>query len=260
MEEKKKLYVILGSMIGLFTIILIAYIITTIQFNKKLKDIDEKMKEDTIHIFYLSRPTCHYCTLLEPITETLKQEYNLNYDHINVDQYSNNQLEKMIKKFGVNPSNFGTPYIAITKNGQVLEELNGYADENVVFEFFQKAGVIPKEATLSFDYIDYPIFQNLWKSEEKQCIMIGETGNESVKARNQLKPLIQENQLLIHYMDIAETNTNENYAKFLEMIGYSNEPTYPILMIVQNGTIIAQTNATTKEQYQTFFKNQGYMN
>lgn len=264
MSEKKKLGIILGSIIGLIILIIGVYFIENLNIQKLLKDIDNKMNLDEAQIFYLSRPTCHYCILLEPITETLKEEYQLTYYDINVDNYSRGQLKKILNKFGTNITNFGTPYIAIAKNGKVLGELNGYADENVVFEFFQTYGVIPENATLAFQYLDYDDFQNIWNGGERKLVMIGQTGEASVNARNTLKPIIEKHSLSIAYMDIVETysgetNSNEKYSEFLNLLGYSSQPTYPILMIIENGTVIAQTNLTDASSYESFLRTNGYI-
>ncbi len=260
MDEEKKLWIMIGVVVVLILFIIGIYWIGNLELKKTLKDIDQNMNTDETQIFYLSRPTCQYCILLEPVTETLKQEYQLTYHHINTDKFSTNQLKKILDKFGVDSKTFGTPYIVITKNGKVVDQLSGYADENVVFQLFQKNELIPVDAKLAFQYVDYNTFQTIWKSEGRKLIMIGETGAKSVQARNALKPLISTHNLDIVYMDIAETGNNDNYNAFLTMIGYTTQPTYPILLIVENGVIIAETNQISTAAYETFLKDNGYIN
>lgn len=257
MDEKKKLWIMVGVVVGLIVFTIGIYWIGNLEVQKVLKDIDQKMDSEETQIFYIARPTCHYCILLEPVTETLKQEYQLTYNHINTDKFSTSQLIKILDKFGVDSKTFGTPYIAITKNGKVIDELNGYADENVVFELFQKNGLIPESAALAFHYINYDTFQTIWNSGERRLIMIGETGEKSVQARNTLKPLIQTHGLNIVYMDVAETGTN--YNTFLTSIGHTTQPTYPILMVVENGIILSETNQTTMTTYEAFLRENGYI-
>lgn len=257
MNEKKKLWIMVGVVVGLIIFTVAIYFVGNLETGKVLKDIDQKINLEETQVFYLARSTCHYCILLEPVTETLKQEYQLTYNHINTDKFSTSQLKKILDKFGVDSKTFGTPYIAITKNGKVVDQLNGYADENVVFELFQKNGLIPESATLAFQYIDYNTFQTIWNNGERRLIMIGETGEKSVQTRNTLKPLIQTYHLDIAYMDIAETGTN--YNTFLTSISHTT-PTYPILMVVENGTILSETNQTTVAAYETFLRENGYIN
>ncbi len=258
MNEKKKLWIMVGVVTGLIIITIGIYFVGNLKLQKVLKDIDEKMSSEEVQIFYLARPTCHYCILLEPVTETLKQEYQLTYNYINTDKFSNSQLKKILDKFGVDSKTFGTPYIAITKNGKVVDQLNGYADENVVFELFQTNGLIPENAKLAFQYVDYDTFQTMWNSGEKRLIMIGETGETSMQARNILKSFIQTYHLDIAYMDIAETG--KNYNAFLTSIGHTTKPTYPILMVIENGTILSETNQTTTDGYENFLRENGYIN
>lgn len=259
MDEKKKMWIMIVVVVGLILFTICIYWIENLATQKTLKEIDQKMNSGETQIFYLSRPTCQYCILLQPITDTLEEEYQLAYNHIDTDKFSTSQLKKILSKFGVDTKTFGTPYIAITKNGEVIDELSGYADENVVFELFQRNGLIPETATLAFQYVDYNTFQTIWNSEGRRLIMIGETGESSVQARNTLKPLIQTYNLDIKYMDIAETGTNDNYNGLLTTIGHTT-PTYPILMIVENGVIISETNQTTTMSYETFLKENGYIN
>lgn len=258
MDEKKKLWIMVGVVIGLIIITIGIYFVGNLKLQKVLKAIDEKINSEEAQIFYLARPTCHYCILLEPVTETLKQEYQLTYNHINTGKFSTSQLKKILDKFGIDSKTFGTPYMAITKNGKVVDQLNGYADENVVFELFQKNGLISESAKLAFQYVDYDTFQTMWNSGGKRLIMIGETGKTSVQARNILKPFIQTYHLDIAYMDIAETGTN--YNAFLTSIGHTTKPTYPILMVIENGTIISETNQTTTDGYENFLRENGYIN
>ncbi len=259
MDEKKKLWIMIGIISALIIFTIGIYFVGNLKVKKLLKDMEEQINQEETQIFYFSRPTCHYCTLLKPITDTLGEEYQLTYYSINTDQYSPNQLQKILKKFGLDSKTFGTPYIVITKNGKVIGQLSGYADENVVFALFQKHLLIPSDAHLAFEYLDYNTFQTIWNSGERSLIMIGETGEKSVQARNILKPLIGAHNLNILYMDIAETGSNENYSTFLSTIGYTVEPTYPVLMIVENGMIVSQTNQMTKEEYEMFLKTNQYI-
>ncbi len=259
MGEKKKLYIMLGIIVGIVVLIIGICLIDNHKIKALLKEIDEKKQANETQIFYLSRPTCHYCLLLKPITDELKEEYQLSYYNINTDQYNNSQMNKILKKFNVLPANFGTPYIAITKNGEIIGELNGYADENVVFELFKKHGLIPEDATLAFQYLTYEAFQNIWNSGERKLVMIGETGEESVEARILLKKLIQTHPLEISYMDIAEIGTNEAYIEFLNMVGFTSQPVYPILMVIENGKIVSQISKVVASEYESFLRNNGYI-
>ena len=259
MNEKKKLGFMLGIIAILTLIIIVICIMNEIEMRKLLKNIDETMKTEEVQVFYLARPTCYYCNLLKPITDTLKEEYNLTYYEINTDNYSKNQLNRILKHFGININTFGTPDLVFTKNGEVIGEHGGYADENVIFDLFQTYGLIPEDATLEFQYISYDSFKTMWNDGEKHLMMIGETGEASLTARNTLKSFIRVYGLTISYMDIAETEDNTGYTELLKMIGHSSQVIYPILMIVENGTILAETNGTTIEAYGEFLRTNGYI-
>ena len=74
MDEKKKLWIMVGVVTGLIIITIGIYFVENLKLQEVLKDIDEKMNSEEVQIFYLARPTCHYCILLEPVTETLRQK------------------------------------------------------------------------------------------------------------------------------------------------------------------------------------------
>ena len=111
------------------------------------------MSSDTPQVIYLTRPTCSYCILLEPITDDLKKEYNLNYNIVNVDEISNSQLNRILKLFNRTIDTFGTPYLVIVKDGEVIAEQSGFADEDVIFDFFQNNGIINASEKLLLNYI-----------------------------------------------------------------------------------------------------------
>lgn len=258
MNEKKKLYIIIGIIVALATIIVGIVVASTISNQKMLKEIDDKINSEETQIFYLARPTCHYCVLLEPITDQLKQDYHLEYNHINVDDLTTSQLTQILKKFGTSTSTFGTPYIVITKNGKVVGEQNGYSDENILFELFQKNGLIGDSEKLPLNYINYETFQTKWNSEDKSVIMIGQTGQASIAARKHIQSIVKENHLDVSYMDISATGNNETYSELLKTIGQTNMDK-PILIIVQNGKILLETNESTEEAYRQFLKSAGYL-
>lgn len=257
MNEKKRLYVMFGVVVGILVVVSAICIAGNQSIKELFKSIDEKMQSNTVQVFYFEKPTCHYCMLLKPVTDTLKEEYELSYNYIDTSTLNNGQLKRILDKFGITYKTFGTPHLTITKNGKVLDHLSGYADENIVFELFQTTGVIPKEATLTFEYIDYDTFKKLFKKEQKTLIMIGQSGEDSVNARNQLKTYIRENGIQIYYMDIAETGNSDNYSELLQLIDHSEQTDYPILMIVENGKIISEITQTAS--YEQFLRTNGYI-
>lgn len=259
MNEKNKLYVAFGMVFGVLVLVIAICMAGNQSTQKMFEEIDQKLNSETVQVFYFTKPTCHYCILLEPVTDTLQEEYGLEYNKIDVSTLNSSQLRKLLNKFEINYGTFGTPHIAVTKNGEILDHLSGYADENVVFELFQSAGLIPVDAILDFQYIDYDTFKQIWNNGQKTLIMIGQSGEESVNARNELKPYIRQNNLSVIYMDIAETGDAESYNQFLKMIGHTDQVSYPILMIFQNGTVLAETNQTAASAYEEFLRTNGYI-
>lgn len=259
MNEKKKLWLIFGIIGVLVCIVIVSFIINNIKFKQTLDDIDNTMQSEEIKIFYLARPTCYYCNLLKPVTETLQKEYDLTYYEINTDLYSKNQLLKILDKLEIDSQIFGTPYLVFTKKSEIIGSYSGYADENIIFDVFKTYGIIANDAQLLLNYISYEQLKNMWNDGEKHLIMIGTAGEESVNARNILKQYISQYQLSISYMDIAETENDTGYAELLSLLNRSSEITGPILMVVQNGQILSETNQFTNDAYEKFLTTNGYI-
>lgn len=260
MNENSKLLKIGLSIIIIALIIIIPIIIQNNKTAKLIKEVEDVMNSSDAKVIYMARPTCYYCNLLEPITDSLKEEYNLDYYYINTDELSNSELSKVLKLFNRTTDTFGTPYLIITKDGKVVAEQNGYADENIIFDFFKNNGIIDENETLKINYLDKQAFDNIMNNNEKELILIGKTGDESVvKARTELKEIIKQYALKINYFDIMNVSSEDEYNDNLEKLGYDENFEGPNLVIIENGKIIAETNKNTKEDYITFLKNNGYI-
>ena len=245
MNENSKLLKIGISIVVIALIIVVPIIIQNNKTSKLIKEIEDVMNSSDAKVIYMARPTCYYCNLLEPITDSLKEEYNLDYYYINTDELSNSELSKVLKLFDRTTDTFGTPYLIITKDGKVVAEQNGYADE---------------DETLKINYLDKQSFDDIMNNNEREIILIGKTGDESVvEARNELKEIITQYNLKINYFDIMNVSSEDEYNDNLEKLGYDEDFEGPNLVIVENNKIIAETNKNTKEDYITFLKNNSYI-
>lgn len=260
MNENSKLLKIGISIVVIALIIVVPIIIQNNKTSKLIKEIEDVMNSSDAKVIYMARPTCYYCNLLEPITDSLKEEYNLDYYYINTDELSNSELSKVLKLFDRTTDTFGTPYLIITKDGKVVAEQNGYADEDVIFNFFKTNGIIDEDETLKINYLDKQSFDDIMNNNEREIILIGKTGDESVvEARNELKEIITQYNLKINYFDIMNVSSEDEYNDNLEKLGYDEDFEGPNLVIVENNKIIAETNKNTKEDYITFLKNNSYI-
>ena len=123
MNEKKKLVIVLAVIASL----IIAIICLSAIGNKESKSIYEKFTEKfngtENTLVYIGRPTCGYCSLLEPSLQDMKERYNFEYVYINVDEINSKYLNKIAKDLQM--TSLGTPYLAIVSNGKVVATQNG---------------------------------------------------------------------------------------------------------------------------------------
>lgn len=255
MNEKKKALTLLVALIVLAIIIIVAVIMSLIQSSKKLDEIKNVVNSEKTQIIYLSKPTCYYCNLIEPITSALEEEFNLEYFHINTDELSSSELLKALEIIGIDIDTFGTPYIAIVQDGKIIGEQVGYTDENVLFDLFKKHNLINENVSLNMNYIDD--LDTVWNQPTPQLVLIGESGDTaSIDARMNLRKLARDYNFEINYFDRAKLQDSEEYNNLLDDIDVEQ---LPALIIVENGSISASTVATSQTEYQKFLRKNNYI-
>ena len=255
MNEKKKALRLLVVLAVLVVIIILTVIMSLIQSSEKLDKIKDVVNSKEPQIIYLSKPTCYYCNLIEPITSTLEEEFNLEYFHINIAELSSSELLKTLEIIGINQSTFGTPYIAIVQDGKIIGEQVGYTDENVLFDLFKKHNLIDENASLNMNYIND--LNEVWNQSSAQLVLIGESGDTaSIDARINLRKLAKDYNFEINYFDTAKLQNSEEYNKLLDDLDTEQ---LPILLIVENGSILSKTNTTSKTEYQEFLEKNNYI-
>lgn len=255
MNEKRKLIVVFIVSTCILLLMISAVFISLIQSNKKIEEIKEVVNSEEVQIIYLSKPTCYYCNLIEPITSSLEEEFDLEYFHINTEELSNSELARVLEIIGIDSAMFGTPYIAIVKNGELLGEQVGYTDEDVLFNLFKEYNLIGDDASLNMNYVDN--LQSIWNQEESKLVLVGEGGDSaSIEARILLRNLAKEHLVEINYFDIAKLEDDTEYSKLLNDFDVNQ---LPVLAIVKAGNILAKTTETTKIGYEKFLIENNYI-
>lgn len=255
MNERKKGLVVLG-VLGLLLIIIVAVvIITALESNKRLEELKTIINSNESKIIYLSKPTCYYCNLIEPITNSLEEEFGLDYVKINTGELSNSELLKTLNVLGVNVDTFGTPYIAIVKDGKIIDQQIGYTDEDVLFKLFKKHQFIAEDATLNMNYIDD--LDLIWNHDSAKVLLIGESGDTvSIESRIILRKLSKKYNIDINYYDATRLVEDTKYEELLDTLGVEQ---LPVLVIVQNENILAKTTVASEKEYEQFFKENNYI-
>lgn len=252
MNEKKKALIMLIVLAVSLLVILGAISQSLLESNKKVQDVKMVFERDKTQIIYLAKDSCYYCNLLEPITNSLKEEFKLEYYKIDTSALTTSELNRILKVLDIDYDTFGTPYIVITRDGEKIGEHVGYTDENVLFDLFQKHGLIDEDESLHMIYLEEidPIFE----SSDKSLVLIGETGDaNSIASRETLRKLAKENTFEIKYFDTAKLTDEDDYSILLEKLEVEE---LPVLVEIENGKVVSKE---TQKKYKEYLKDKGYI-
>ena len=97
-------------------------------------------EEDAIVL--LSRPTCGYCQIAEPILHHIAYQYDLTINHINTDEMSEEDGTNLIESDDYFSEGFGTPLLLVVSNGEIVDRVNGLVDTDSYVSFFTANGFI----------------------------------------------------------------------------------------------------------------------
>ena len=103
----------------------------------------EYYKGEDNKIVLFSRPTCGYCQIAEPILQNIAYKYNIDINHINTDEMSEddfNKLKAVNKEF----ESFGTPFLTIVSNDKIVDKIPGLTVTSEYKKFFEKYSFINK--------------------------------------------------------------------------------------------------------------------
>lgn len=96
----------------------------------------EMYKEDQEYFVYVGRPTCGYCVQSEPLTKRVAYELNKEIYHINIDEETSSDLQKLAEATeGVYKG--ATPLFMVVKNGKVVDYKEGAGSYSELLSFFK---------------------------------------------------------------------------------------------------------------------------
>jgi len=101
----------------------------------------EESKEDKAIATVFGQTTCSHCLNYKPIILKIEKKYDIDIRWYDIDTWSdaeNEALNSMYDNFSVD----GTPYTVITKNGKIVDTIDGEADESTVVDTLKSDDVI----------------------------------------------------------------------------------------------------------------------
>ena len=263
MNETKKIIIIL---VAILVVAGITIGVSVSSASAKEKNLDSAMaliEDKDMHILFLGRPTCSYCEQFEPVITGLSDDYDFEYDYINTDELTSSGLSDLLGRLNINEEEFGTPYLSITKDGEVVAEQSGYVDRETLFDFLKENGVIGEDEEYKSEYpnlnmIDFEQYKEILDNGEKQIVVLGQTGCAYCE---QTKPILddiaEKDDVTINYLNITNISEDEfnelmeslDYLKELESLGT------PLTLIVENKEVVAHQDGYAEASvFENLFK------
>lgn len=194
--------------------------------NKTFVEYKKVLNDNDVQMIYFGSDNCGFCKHFKVI---LNQFEELEYHYIDVTKMSVAGVEKFLKEVGKDISVFGTPYVMLTKNGELLDSFYTI-NEHELMQKFDAVGLNYKY-TPYMEYIDYNGFMEALN--EKNIILLGNVGQGATLVRFELKDIIEKYNLDLKYYDINFLLPEED--EMMTMFG--NEVVLPIFMISENGSV-----------------------
>lgn len=262
MNENKKMLIMGIVVIAIIALIPLTALITNIQSKNLLEKASEYVKDDGYKVLYIGRDNCSYCVLFEPEIELVSEEADIEYLYVNTNKLKSVHLSQLLKNLEIDEDDFGTPYLVISKDGEIVNQRAGYMSEDQLFEYLKENGVIEEEKKLSLNYIDYQEYSSLITSNEKQLIVIAQSGCDGcLKARPILYEIADEYGVKINYLN-ASMIDKTNAESFQISLSYFEENgiSTPTMLVVQNGQVIDSLIGSVElDKYVEFLEENGYI-
>lgn len=257
MNEKKKMIIIGIIVLAIISLIPITAIITTVKSNNIMESFDKHISSSDLKVVYIGRDDCSYCQMFAPEIEFIKDEYGIDYLYINTNDLKDKHFNQLLEKLEINSSDFGTPYLVITKDGKKVSEHAGYLSETELFDYLQEQKVIEESISLPVNYLAYSDYQNLIASNSNELILIAQSGcSACIAARPIIYDIAKSYELKINILNISKLG-EEDATAFQSSLDYftNNGISTPTLLVVSNNEVVdAVQGATTKENYVSFLK------
>lgn len=268
MNETKKTIVILTIIAAVILLIPLAYYINYSKGEKVVKAVNELFAAPEVNLVLIGRPTCSYCIKLQPILDGFVKDYKFTYSYVDTDKLNSAQMNKVLAKFGLDINNFGTPYLAVIKDGKKVAEQPGYVDAPELFKFLQDNGIIDEKELPPVDKsnltdIDYAEYNKILSNKTKEIIVVAQTGCGACEsAKPVLNEIAAEYDFKINWLDIKNLQTETEYNSFISSLTYLKEEEWgtPLMLIVENNNVVAASKGFVgKQTYVDFFKTNGFI-
>lgn len=293
MNEKNKSIIALVVVIILIAFLVIIQAVSSEGTNRNTsysgqysEEYDIALTGEGKYVLLLGRDGCGWCQKFRPHINYLSSKYGFTYYYVDTDKLTTTELQSLLDRFGVEYSDFGTPYVAILDGGEKVGEIGGYVEEASLFTTLQNYGIISsdleyeasetdasneeesnteKEDNSAYTHVsfsDYETYKAAYDKGDKMVIVLGQTGCGYCTS---YKPVIDEVASLypvsIHYLNLTEYSNTEAQDLISSLSSYFDGVESwgtPLTLIVENQTVVAaQKGSKDKDTLVTFLKDNG---
>jgi len=262
MNENKKMMIMVAIIVAIVALIPITAVVTSIKSGKILEEVTEYIKDEDYKVVYIGRDDCYYCNLFAPEIELLEEQIDLDYLYVNTNHLKSSDLTKLLENLEIDSEDFGTPYLVVTKDGEIINQTSGYRTEDALFDYLKSQGVIEEDTSLALNYIDYTEYTNLINSNEKQIIVIGQSGcSACISAKPNIYEVANEYNIKINYLNAAMIG-EEDSVSFQTSLAYYEENgiSTPTMLIVLNKEVIDSLEGSADvDAYVEFLIDNGFI-
>lgn len=208
-----------------------------------IADVENLMQSENPQAIYIMRETCTYCELNKTNIESMVNEYGFNYYNVDTTNLSTTDYDKLLRILNISSNDFGTPYLAVVKKGEVKGRLNGLTSYDELFKFLKDNSLIDKKAKTYLNYISYSDYKKVIKSKTNEVIVLATSSCKYCLAEQPvLIDLAKETGAKINYFYLDKNLTSEDvYNEFMNSLTWFSENTKwgtPTTLIVRDGKVV----------------------
>lgn len=301
MDEKKRSFIVIGVIAGLLFLLVLAGVIqkenqandnnntnTSIEYEGNYStDYEEAFSGEGKKVLFIGSSSCSICTEFTPYMKYLSEAYNFTYYYIDAATMDTEELTTLLEKLGENIDDFGTPYVAYLENGKKYGSIPGYMSESDLFNDLKENGIIASDAVYkssteaskeeeesgvtednsaytSLSFIDYDQYEEVYNSNKKSIIVLGQTGcGNCVSFKPVINEIAKEKNIPIYYINMTDLTDKDQYSLMNSLTYFDDLESFgtPLTLIIENKKVVDSLEGyTEKEDTLKFFQKNGFGN
>lgn len=215
----------------------------------KIMSESQKLLENSYSMIYIPYKKLGDMEKQDEIFKEIAEEYSIDYKKIDAYLLSGKQQEKINSLLGISPVE--NQILILVKDNKVIANIRGSHRKNTYVETLYDVNFID-EIENKVNEIDYNLYKELLKSNEKNIIVIGNENNkDSSDVITNLNKIIYNYDIEVNYINIENSNSDlyNKVKEKLENIGYTGGFSIPLVVIVESGKILDFAIGNSNEEY-----------